>query len=303
MHAIEQVTLGSFVPRSHQKYRLLKMKQHSARWSIYRLERIEKLAFSVVALSMRTFGVMLVTSGGVSVAASTPGLWEQCRSENGTETPCEKGMVCVPDIEYYGLCYTEVADVLSQCGGLGWNVSCVNGTTCERQNEGWATCESPIDDLTPAAEWQQCDPNDSGDTCADDLICVDDNDYHGLCVKDVAELWGQCGGSGWTTDCETGSSCEFKTTTYSQCVSTDSQSGDVSLGDNSSVDDEALTTAQSQKQEALGLAIFYDMPSLLKPLAQLQEIATAAKKFPCSIRMMVFTETACKGSEQTSNPM
>ncbi|KAK1934126.1 putative polysaccharide-binding protein [Phytophthora citrophthora] len=164
------------------------------------------------ALSVTLTGISL----GVSSAAS--GLWEQCRSANGTEIACVERLVCVPDVEYYGLCYNEVVEESGQCGGLNWNVSCVNGTTCTRQNEGWATCELTIEDLNPAAEWQQCDPEDSGNACADDLICVNDTDYHGLCVKEEVELWGQCGGSGWTTNCEIGSSCEAKTATYSQCI-------------------------------------------------------------------------------------
>ncbi|KAG7391601.1 hypothetical protein PHYPSEUDO_004103 [Phytophthora pseudosyringae] len=247
---------------------------------------------------MKIFSVTLMTSV-VGVSKATPGLWEQCRSENGTEIACDAGLVCVPDVEYYGLCYTEVVEEAGQCGGLGWNVSCVNGTACARQNEGWASCESTVDDgLYTAAEWQRCDPEDSSNACADDLICVDDDDYHGLCVKEVAELWGQCGGSGWATVCEIGSYCAVKTATYRQCVSDDSQVDDSSSGDDSVGDDEALTAVSSQKQGALVLGVFIDMSSLLKPLAQLQEVATAAKKFPCSIRMMLFTETTC---EQTRN--
>ncbi|EGZ24871.1 hypothetical protein PHYSODRAFT_462353, partial [Phytophthora sojae] len=124
---------------------------------------------------------------GMGVSSANPGPWEQCRSENGTEIACDKGLVCVPDVEYYGLCYTEVVGESEQCGGLGWNVSCVNGTTCERQNEGWASCQSTADARGPGAEWQQCDPEDSGNLCADSLICVDDDDYHGICVRQVAE--------------------------------------------------------------------------------------------------------------------
>ncbi|KAE9004851.1 hypothetical protein PR003_g18681 [Phytophthora rubi] len=244
---------------------------------------------------MRVYSVLLVVIGlGVSSATQTPGLWEQCRAENGTEIACGKGLVCVPDVEYYGLCYVEVAGESEQCGGLGWNVSCVNGTTCERQNEGWASCESTTGDLVPAAEWQQCDPEDSGNACADNLICVDDGDYHGLCVQEVAELWGQCGGSGWTTDCEDGSFCEIKTATYSQCVSDDSRAGDSSVGDA-----ETLTTGAAL-QGALSITISIksiDVSSLARPLAQLKELANEVKNFQCSVRTIVFPDTICDGSD------
>jgi hypothetical protein len=231
---------------------------------------------------MKLFKATTLALGGVS--AATPGLWEQCRSENGTEVTCETGLVCVPDVEYFGLCYTEVVEAAGQCGGLGWNVSCVNGTTCERQNEGWATCESATDELDQAAEWLQCDPEGSGDECADNLVCVDDNDYHGLCVKEEAGLWGQCGGSGWITDCELGSWCEPKTETYSQCVPQDSSSGS----------EMALAAVSTQKQGDLSFARFVDLSSLLKPLARLQEIAKAAKELPCAMRAIAFPDTDCK---------
>ncbi|ETI53862.1 hypothetical protein F442_03240 [Phytophthora nicotianae P10297] len=175
-----------------------------------------------------------LTTIGIGVSNAAPGMWEQCRSQNGTEIECDKGLACVPDVEHFGLCYLKVVEESGQCGGLGWNVSCVNGTTCSRQNKGWASCESTGDHDYPSAEWQQCDPQDSGNACADDLICVDDDDYHGLCVKEVAEPWGQCGGSGWTTDCENGSSCKVKTVTYSQCVLEDPQAEETS-SENSSL--------------------------------------------------------------------
>ncbi|KAG6954155.1 hypothetical protein JG688_00012495 [Phytophthora aleatoria] len=244
---------------------------------------------------MKLFSFTLVTIG---VSNAAPGLWEQCRSQNGTEIGCDKGLVCVPDVEHYGLCYTKVVEESAQCGGLGWNVNCVNGTTCSRQNEGWATCKSAVDNINPAAEWQECNLEDSDKACANDLICVDDDDYRGLCVKEVAEVWGQCGGSGWTTDCESGSSCMVKTATYSQCVPDDSQSGETSSGNNSLSEDQALTAASIQNMGAL--AVFVDMSSLLKPLAQLHQIAAAVKKMPCSFRM-VFTETTCKDDEQTGS--
>ncbi|GMF37948.1 unnamed protein product [Phytophthora lilii] len=236
------------------------------------------------------FPAFVLAAIGLGVSDATPGLWEQCRSANGTDVACSEGLICVPDVEYYGLCYTKVVDESGQCGGLGWNVSCVNGTTCERQNEGWASCEPTDAALDPAVEWQQCDPEDSGNACADGLMCVDDNDYHGLCVKEEAELWGQCGGSGWVTDCEFGSSCQVKTATYSQCLPEDSQSEDSSSGD-----DETLTSAPAQQQAAFGLALFFDMSSLLKPLAQLQEVAKTAKEFQCAMKNMVF-QTPCDSS-------
>ncbi|EEY59211.1 uncharacterized protein PITG_11696 [Phytophthora infestans T30-4] len=131
--------------------------------------------------------IITLVSGGIRVSNAAPGLWEQCRSQNGTEIECAGGLVCVPDVEHYGLCYLKVVKKSGQCGGLGWNVSCVNGTTCSRQNEGWASCEPTVDDLYRAAEWQQCDPKNSGNTCAHDLICVNDDDYHGLCVKQLMQ--------------------------------------------------------------------------------------------------------------------
>ncbi|GMF54172.1 unnamed protein product [Phytophthora fragariaefolia] len=240
--------------------------------------------------------IILLVAIGLDTAYAAPGLWEQCRSENGTEIACGDELVCVPDVEYFGLCYTKVVGESEQCGGLGWNVSCVNGTSCERQNEGWASCKSSADALDFAAEWQQCDPEDSGGACADNLICIDDNDYHGLCVKEVAELWGQCGGSGWTTACEHGSTCAAKSATYSQCVLDESQSGDTSA-----VDDEgAIITAQVQ--EALGIVVSVksiDVSSLIKPLAQLQEVAAELKSFQCTVRTIFYPDTNCDGTDQT----
>ncbi|KAG6579772.1 RxLR-like protein [Phytophthora cinnamomi] len=219
--------------------------------------------------------VLMIVVVGLGSSTATPGLREQCRSEN------------------------EVAGESEQCGGLGWNVSCANGTTCERQNEGWASCESTSGVLNPVAEWQQCDHEDSGNACADNLICVDDNDYHGLCVKEKAELWGQCGGAGWTTDCEDGSVCEVKTATYSQCVSDASKAGDPSVGDA-----ETLAAVTAGLQGTVGITMSFksiDVSSLVRPLAQLQEIAEQIKNFPCSVRTIVFPDTICEGSDKSSN--
>ncbi|POM67306.1 LOW QUALITY PROTEIN: Hypothetical protein PHPALM_16725, partial [Phytophthora palmivora] len=185
-------------------------------------------------------------------------------------------------------CYTEVVEESGQCGGLGWDVICVNGTTCTRQNKGWATCESTAKVTYPAAEWQQCDLQDNDNVCADGLICIDDNDYHGMCIKEVAELWGQCGGSGWVTDCDIGSRCEAKTVTYSQCVPNDSQS--------------EKSASVGGSPEA-GLAVFLDVSSLLKPIAQLKELAATVKDFPCSMRKFVFPETNCYDDKEQEHAM